>query len=78
MRGLLSPRGQRAVAAVPVIIGNGEGGLGWHPLKGAINELAVFPRALSPKEIQTLYDMGKAGRPLLRAAPKPPQTDAGR
>ena len=42
--------------------------------RGLIDEVAIFPRALSDEEIQFLYQFGQQSEPLLKAA----QTRSGR
>ena len=36
--------------------------------RGVIDEVAIFPRALSAEEIQTLFQFGQQGEPLIKAA----------
>lgn len=44
--------------------GCGFDGNAWFPFHGAIDEVAVFNRALAPGEIERIYDLGRNGRRL--------------
>lgn len=52
------PYRSMGASKLPVIIGNGYAG----PFLGMIDELAVFNRGLTEKEVRYLYDLGKKGR----------------
>ncbi len=48
---------------VPLLIGTQESGLGGQEfLKGGLDELEIFNRALNPTEVQSLFNAGSAGK----------------
>ena len=59
LRSVSSESGYVAVPSGKVWIGGNARDTGHHHWKGKIDEVAIFERALTASEIQTLYEMEK-------------------
>ena len=72
LRGTAPLVGRLATSNKELTMGNGFDGEGWHPFRGAIDEAAVFNRALSNDEVRQLYELGKRGHSLKTAGSSAP------
>jgi len=52
------------VARQPLVLQTHAGGMTFGPAPGVLDEVALFDRALTVKEIQNLYQLGRGGRHL--------------
>jgi hypothetical protein len=68
-RGAKTYTGQFTTSDKDITIGNGFDGVAWYPFKGAIDEVAVFNRALADEEVKRLYELGKRALADKPAAP---------